>query len=107
MIRHPRCYQPNASQRTCGVVGLRRLDRSSKNFIHNFVALRGFQHIDLERLDAASDLTFEKYEHLATLDVALEFVDFTHGAICLLGRGTQCRRRSPHRNYGEPKLSFQ
>ena len=71
----PSRYQPNASQRTCGLVGLRPLDRNSKNFIHNFVALRGFQPIDLERLDATNDLAFEKYEHLATLDVALEFVD--------------------------------
>ena len=38
----PSRYQPNASQRTCGLVGLRPLDRNSKNFIHNFVALRGF-----------------------------------------------------------------
>jgi hypothetical protein len=71
----PSRYQPNASQRTCGLVGLRPLDRNSKNFIHNFVALRGFQPIDLEKLDATNDLAFEKYEHLATLDVALEFVD--------------------------------
>ena len=71
----PSRYQPNASQRTCGLVGLKPLDRNSKNFIHNFVALRGFQPIDLERLDATNDLAFEKYEHLATLDVALEFVD--------------------------------
>jgi len=71
----PSRYQPSSTQRTCGLVGWKALDRDSQNLVRKFVTVRGYEVVQLERLDRVSGLAFERYEHLATLDVALEFVD--------------------------------
>jgi len=71
----PSRYQPSSTQRTCGLVGWKALDRDSQNLVRKFVTVRGYEVVRLERLDRVSGLAFERYEHLATLDVALEFVD--------------------------------
>jgi hypothetical protein len=71
----PARYQPSPTQRMCGVVGWKALDRESQNLIRKFVTARGYEIIELEKLNKGNGLALEEYEHLATLDVALEVVD--------------------------------
>ena len=73
--RPPSRYQPNAGQRSCGMVGLGTLAPLDRKKVLEFVAGRGYEAVDLERIDSAVPPDYERYEQLANLDVALLFVD--------------------------------
>jgi hypothetical protein len=68
-------YQPSSNQRTCGLVGLRVLDHTTRKHLRDFVNQRGYQSIDLDRITAANPLDFEMFEHLADLDISIRCVD--------------------------------
>ena len=72
---NPLRYQPGADQRTCGIVGFGALDKGHRAEVDQFVTIRGYQLIDLERVDDENLLAFARYEHLANLEIALRFVD--------------------------------
>jgi hypothetical protein len=71
----PARYQPNFGQRTCALVGAAALDADGQNLVYDFVQERGYQLVHLENVDTANPLLFERFEHLANIDVALVFVD--------------------------------
>lgn len=71
----PSRYQPNAGQRSCGLVGLRSLEPVHRQKVEQFVAQRGYEFVELERIGSAIPPRFERFEHLANLDVALVFSD--------------------------------
>ena len=68
-------YQPSSNQRTCGLVGLRALDRTLRDALRNFIHQRGYQSVDLDRIPSDNPLSFEMFEHLADLDIAVRCVD--------------------------------
>jgi hypothetical protein len=51
------------------------LDRTSRGIVNRFVTERGYQFLNLDRVEEAGAVGFDKYEHLANLDVAIRFVD--------------------------------
>jgi hypothetical protein len=71
----PARYQPNFGQRTCALVGAAALDTDGQKLVYDFVQERGYQLVHLENVDTANPLLFERFEHLANIDVALVFVD--------------------------------
>jgi hypothetical protein len=71
----PSRYQPNASQRTCGLVGVGAFDRASRTVVEVLIRARDYRVVDLERVDASDLLNFEKFEYLSGLDVSLRLVD--------------------------------
>jgi len=80
-------YQPSSNQRTCGLVGLRALDRTSRETLRGFLHQRGYQPIDLDRVVADNPLSFEMFEHLADLDITLKCVD-SHSRIAQYWAGS-------------------
>ena len=71
----PLRYQPRSGQRTCGVVGLMGLSKTNRETVMEFIGSHGYRTVNLERVDVRSPLVFDRFEHLANLDVAVWFVD--------------------------------
>jgi hypothetical protein len=74
----PARYQPSAVRRICGLIGLSALDRDTRATVDRFVRERDYQFLDLDRVDRMKTI-FDKYEHLANLSVAFQFVDARSG----------------------------
>jgi hypothetical protein len=68
-------YQPNSGQRTCGFIGLSALDPNSRKLASQFLEKRKYRLIDLEHVEVTNPLLFDRYEHLANLDIVLSCVD--------------------------------
>jgi hypothetical protein len=68
-------YQPNSDQRTCGFVGLSALDPNSRKLAFHLAEKRNYRLIDLEHVDVTNPLLFDRFEHLAKLDLVLSCVD--------------------------------
>ena len=71
----PPRYQPLPGQRTCGLVGLSSIDKASRDIIRRVVSERGFRLVELERVDTENPLSFDQFDLLATLDVAIRCAD--------------------------------
>jgi hypothetical protein len=67
----PPRYQPSAGRRACGVIGLGAFEPSRRARVRTFVTERGYRLVDLDRIDAENPLSFDRFEHLASLHVAL------------------------------------
>jgi hypothetical protein len=71
----PPRYQPSAGRRACGLIGLGALEASSRTRVRSFVGERGYRLVELEQIDAENPLVFDRFEHLASLHVALRCAD--------------------------------
>jgi hypothetical protein len=71
----PTRYQPSFEQRSCGFIGLGALESPIRRSVHEFVEKRGYRAIDLEHVDSTSPISFERSEHLASLDIVVTFID--------------------------------
>lgn len=71
----PTRYQPNFGQRVCGLVGFTALKAETQKVVYQFIEERGYRYVNLEKLDVENPLSFEKFEYLANLDLALLCVD--------------------------------
>jgi hypothetical protein len=71
----PTKYQPSFDQRSCGLIGLGALEPASRREIYEFVEKRGYRAIDLEHVNSTGPLSFERSEHLASLDIVVTCID--------------------------------
>ena len=71
----PTKYQPSFEQRSCGLIGLGTLTKVSSEIVYDFLEKRGYRSVDLEHVDITSPISFEKSEHLASLDLVVMCVD--------------------------------
>jgi hypothetical protein len=69
----PSRYQPSAGQRTCGLIGFGAQD--GRTIASRLMQERGYRVVELEKIDDSDLFNFEKFEHLANLDVALRMMD--------------------------------
>lgn len=68
-------YQPISDQRGCGLIGFGAVGPSSGKVVLDFLEKRSYRCVDLEHVDVGNPLSFERFEHLANLDVVLSCVD--------------------------------
>ena len=66
-------YQSNYSQRTCGVVGLSAMEPQLQKKIADFIENRDYRVANLEDINIDNPLIFDQDEHLAILDVVIEY----------------------------------
>ncbi len=71
----PTRYQPNFGQRICGLIGLAAMKEETQQIIRNFVKMRFYRAIDLEQEYDENPLSFDKYEYLSNIDLAIICVE--------------------------------
>lgn len=71
----PTRYQPNFGRRVCALVGLGALKAEARKIVYRFIEGRDYRFVSLENLDVVNPLSFEKFEYLANIDLALVCVD--------------------------------